>query len=177
MAEAITSESILLYGCMLRFIKLDPTNPSNAFDQNDPRWEVQIYTYDSAQNKEWQAKGLGTKLKMEEVGGQETPVYSCNLKKKAISSKGEKNKPVIITNGGNVPIDPNTVGYGSVANIRLFKWPYNTAGKKGFGFTLMLLQVTKIVPYVRKAREDVFEEVPTEYVAVPLPVEESSSDY
>jgi hypothetical protein len=173
------SETVLLFGCLLRFIKLDPKNPSNVFDQNDPRWEVQIYTYDSAQSKEWTAKGFAPKLKMEEVDGVEKPVYTVGLKKKVISSKGETNKPVIVRNGGLQPIDPNTIGYGSTANIRLFKWPYNTQGKKGIGFTLMELQVTKIIPFIPREHEDAFAAVATEYVDVPtMPREEGSdSDY
>ena len=167
------SETVLLFGCKIRFIKLDPKRPSDTFDKNDPRWELQIYTNDENQQKEWVAKGLVPKLKLEES----VPVWSCGLKKKVIKASGEKNAPVIVRDGGRNPLDPNLIGFGSTANIRCFKWPFTSpAGKKGIGFTLMELQVTKIIPYTPQEREEAFGETATEYEAVPMDTPDDS-DY
>ena len=161
MAGRIEHEEVLLYNCKIRYIKLDPNRPSDKFDKTNPKWEVGIYTYDLQQSKEWQAHGLTVKLKLEEETSKN--IWAATLSKKSISAEGTPNRPVTVRDGGRNPLDPNRIGYGSVANIRLSKWPFDWQGKKGFGFTLYELQVIKIIPYEPKPREESFEQTETAY--------------
>jgi hypothetical protein len=63
-----------------------------------------------------------------------------------------------------MPLDPNTVGNGSIANVRIFQYNYSQGGKEGVANVLMALQVVKHVVREARAREDDFEDCETETI-------------
>jgi hypothetical protein len=71
-----------------------------------------------------------------------------------------------VINGKMVPIDPNSIGNGSLANVRIFQYEYTneTTNKKGIASVLMGIQVTKHIVYVPKARDDDFGETNNEVI-------------
>jgi hypothetical protein len=74
-------------------------------------------------------------------------------------------------NGNLVGIDPNTIGNGSICNIRIFDYPYRFKDEEkgvmveGIAIVLMAVQVIKHIVYHRKpgTKED-FEEATTEVI-------------
>ena len=157
------------------FAKLDPEKPNNRLDPKNPTWEVQIRTDDPKQKKEWEDLGLKPKLMIYKSGDQEgEPIlnergkkqWKLQLKKKTINNKGEKSDPPTVVNGALKPIDPTSVGNGSIANIRVYLYDYKNSatGAEGKAAVLMALQVVKHVVYVPAPREDDFAVTTTEVV-------------
>jgi hypothetical protein len=143
----------------LWFLKLDPKRPSTAF--NKVQWEVQIRTKDKEVNKQWREMKLATKLIEDEETGE--TYYRVNLHKKAKTEDGGAANPVEVVDGRLKPLNPNTVGNGSIGNIVIFQSDYVFEGKPGVRSTPMRIQVTLHKVYVPQKREE-FEETDTEVV-------------
>jgi hypothetical protein len=145
------------------YAKLDPARPNGRYNKNNPTWEVQIRTTDKAQKKEWEALHLPVKT----VDPDEGPVYySVSLRKKSHKEVdkvvGEPNKPVEVVDGDLEPIDTNTIGNGSVGNVRIFQYPYpKEGGGTGIASMLMGVQLTKHVVYESKPREGFTQQATT----------------
>src|SRR5690606_31740877 len=97
----------------------------------------------------------------------QAPYYRVNLRKKSIKQKD--NKPasyVEVKNGRMEDVDPDTVGNGSIANVRIFQYEYTKKGTSSVGTAtvLMGIQVIKHVIAKIKPREDEFGEVPMETI-------------
>lgn len=122
--------------------KLDPKNPVSPF--GEPVWEQQIRTRNKDQAKEWKEANLNVKTNEDDEG----IYYSVNLKKRAVFGKtGEPTKPVPVVDGQLMPLDPTTVGNGSVGNVQLVQKPYDVGGRKGISTELKAIQVVKLVEY------------------------------
>lgn len=143
----------------LWFLKLDPKRPSTAF--NKVQWEVQIRTKDKEVNKQWREMKLATKLIEDEKTGE--TYYRVNLHKKANKEGDSYVGPVEVVDGKLKPLNPNTVGNGSIGNIVIFQSEYVFEGKAGIRSTPMRIQVTLHKVYVPKKREE-FEETETETI-------------
>jgi len=149
----------ILKNVELFFAKLDPKRPNATFNTENPTWEVQIRTKDKKQAAEWKALNISVKPDEDSEG---KIFYKATLKKKSKKkdkSSGElvANEPVQVVSGSLEKIDPAKVGNGSIANIRLFQYEYEMAGKKGIASMLMAVQITKLNEYIPKPREDDFE--------------------
>lgn len=163
----------MLKNCEIHHVKCDPKRPSAAFNKKNPTWEVQIRTSDPAQRDEWTAQNLKPKLMVYKDGTKDTegndvsgePIknaegkrqWRVNLKKKSITKDGEKASPVKVVTGDLEDIDPNTIGNGSVANVRIYQYEYKVDEKAGIATVLMGLQLRKHKVYVPKSRDDDFE--------------------
>lgn len=143
-----------LYDVELYFAKLG--KPNGKFNKENPTWELQIRTTDKEKKKEWEALGLAVKAVVPDEGDT---YFRVNLKKKSIKSDGSPNDPVKLIDGKLRPIDPDTIGNGSIGNIRIFEYEYKHPTKGTTkGFTLMTVQITKHIVYTPKPREDDFAE-------------------
>jgi hypothetical protein len=174
----------LLKNCEVYFCKLDPKHPNAKFNKAKPTWEVQIRTTDTKQKKEWEELGLKSRLIVEKEGSENEgdPIlrdgkkeWRFNLQKKSITKDGEKASPVKVVNAKLEEINPNSIGHGSVANIRIFQYEYVNDGKKGIASVLMGMQVVKHIVYTPKPRDDDFEETEGETI-VPEGSEEVDED-
>jgi len=104
--------------------KLDPKSPVTPF--GTPVWELQVRSRDKAIAAEWKKIGCNVKTTDDDEG----IYYFINLKRKAIYEKtGEPATPVIVVDGDVMPIDPTSIGNGSVGNVQLFTKPYEYAGR------------------------------------------------
>jgi len=138
----------------LYFCKLDPKRPNDKFDRENPTWEVQIRTNDKKKAKEWE----DLKLKVNKDEDKQGKLYyKVNLKKKSKKRDGSDQEPVTVVGGDLTAIDPNTIGNGSIANIRIYQYEYDVAGRKGLASMLMAVQITELHKYEPKPREDDFE--------------------
>jgi hypothetical protein len=153
------------------FAKLDPKKPSAKLNKANPTWECQLRTSNPEQKKEWEALGLKTKLMVykegqtneagEDICGepilneQGKKQWRANLKKKSITKNGEKASPVKVVNGQLEDVDPNTIGNGSIAHIRIFQYEYPKAdGTKGTANVIMGVQLKRHKVYTPKAGDD-----------------------
>lgn len=160
----------LLTNCELWFLRCDPLRPNNKFDKENPTWEVQIRTSDKIQKKEWELLSLPMKAIVPDEG---PPYFRVNLKKSSIKKDETPAAPVKIVDGDLNELYPNTIGNGSVGNIRIFQYDYpKKEGGTGIATILMAIQITKHIEFERKAREDEFGKTVT--TRVPLP--DSSPD-
>jgi hypothetical protein len=148
----------LLNNCELWFAKLDPKRPSKKFNKDNPTWELQLRTASKETKKDWENKGLKVKAILPD--DDSPPYYRVNLRKKSIKKDGEAASPVDCLNSKLKPLDPNSIGNGSIGNVRVFQYDYTdtSSGKKSIASVLMGVQVTKHIVYVQRAREDDFEE-------------------
>lgn len=160
----------ILKNCEIYFLEIDPDRPSTRMDPDKPKWGLQIRTSSKAVKAEWEAVGIRLKLKEDENGNV---FYQTNLNKAAIKRDGTGAKPVSLVDGKLQPIDPRTVGNGSIGNVRIYQ--YDSEDKTGKKITVsmpMAIQLTKFIKYVPKQRSD-FEETETEVIE---PVEEEGDD-
>ena len=155
----------LIKNCEIWFLKADPARPNPKFNKDNPTWECQLRTTSKEQKKAWEALNLAVKDFLPDEG---EPYYRVNLKKKSIKADGEAASAVDVINGELKPIDPNSVGNGSLANVRVFQYEYTNKGKKGVASVLMAIQVVRHIVYVPKPRDDDFDQAPTETVDAPL---------
>jgi hypothetical protein len=148
------------------FPKLDPKRPAKVFNPENPTWEVQIRTTNKAQKIEWEQHHIKVKAVREDPSDEESKIlyYKAGLKKKSLKEgkvKGvfdEPSVPVELVDGRGNPVDPNTVGNGSIANIRIFEKDYVYQGKEGISAMLVGIQLIKHVVWVGKPMEE-FEDV------------------
>ena len=124
-----------------------PTNPA--------KWNVQIRTRDKATKALWE----------KEYGMSLTPAdddngiyYKTSLNRYAFSAGADKkenlespNKPVNVILADGTPLDPDTVGNGSIANISFFCKDDKSSR------TLKGIQVTKLIVFEPRGDEDEFE--------------------
>ena len=153
-------------------------------DPNNPRWEVQLRTHDKDQFAAWKAEGLKPKLLVHPEGHEEEgqaiidekgrKTWKFNVGKNAFKRGLSKdtplaqrtpNDPVEVVDGKMRAIDPDTIGNGSVANVRVFIREYtdNKTGKPAKAGTLMGLQLVKYIVYKPSAREE-FDAEDTEVI-------------
>jgi hypothetical protein len=161
----------------IHFVRLDPKRPNKKFKPENPTWELQMRTKDKAKKNEWIAADLGVKAVMDE--DDNVLYYRVNLKKKSIKID-EKTKvetpaaPVDVVDGKGNPVDPNSIGSGSIANVRVFQYPFTFEGKKGIAAVLMAVQLVKHILYIPNPMEDFDTDMETETV-IPEDSEESGS--
>ena len=152
----------ILKNVELFFAKLDESKPNARFDANNPTWEVQIRTRDKKQAKEWKDLNVNVKTDDDDNG----VFYTATLKKKTKKASGEPQNPVNLVGGDLSPIDPNTLGNGSIGNVRIYQYNYEVGGRKGIASMLMAVQVTTLKEYTPKPREDDFEMTEMEVIKV-----------
>jgi len=152
----------ILKNVELFFAKLDESKPNARFDANNPTWEVQIRTRDKKQAKEWKDLNVNVKTDDDDNG----VFYKATLKKKTKKANGEPQNPVNLVGGDLSPIDPNTLGNGSIGNVRIYQYNYEVGGRKGIASMLMAVQVTTLKEYTPKPREDDFEMTDMEVIKV-----------
>ncbi len=146
----------------LWFCKLDPKRPSAKFNKKNPTWECQIRTTDKGVKKAWEELGLAVKAIVPDEG---QPYFRVNLRKKSIKEDGDPASPIKVVNGHLEEVDPNSIGNGSVGNIRIFQYEYpKEGGGKGIASVLMGVQVTKHIVYKPKPRDDDFDMTDTEVI-------------
>lgn len=136
----------------LWFCRLDPKYPNSKFNPENPAWECQLRTTSKEQKKEWESMGLPVKAIVPDEG--ET-YFRVNLRKKSIKEDGSKASPVEVVGGDLEPIDPSTIGSGSVGNVRVWQYEYTRKdGGKATAAILMAVQVTKLIVAKQKPRKE-----------------------
>jgi hypothetical protein len=156
--EALKHKGIemLLKDCEIWYLKADPKNPNKRFNPQNPTWEVQIRTEDKEVKKAWEEAGLMVKPIVPDEG---LPYFRVNLRKKSMKEDGEPASLVEVIDAKLNPIDPNIVGNGSIGNVRIFQYEYpRPQGGKGLASVFMGVQITKLLVYHPKPREDDFAE-------------------
>lgn len=173
-----------LKNCEVHYVKCNPERPNAQMDKESPTWEVQLRTTNPEQKKEWETTGLRVKLIVGKEGepnegeailtekGEKQ--WKANVKKRSKKKDGSASDPVAVINGALTPIDPDTIGNGSIANIRVFQRDYTAAnGDKKVACVLMGIQVTRHLVYKARDRNDDFEASDTDTI---MPAEEPGDD-
>lgn len=170
----------------LWFAKLDPARPDPSFDKENPSWQVQIRTADKKVAKQWKDMNLNVKplkrKKVDESGevvrdeldepiyepmvdDKGRPYFGVNLSKKSKKKDKTANNPVNVIAGDLSPVDPRTIGNGSVGNVRVYQYETKDAkGEPRISSMLMSIQVTLLKEYEPKSSQDEF--APTAYKVV-----------
>ena len=153
------SQTIILNGVRLFWVKCDPENPADAYEADKPkRWEAQLrIALDDKKNIDI-IKGAGLNLKpaTDETDGMHGRLQ---VYKPIVNRAGESLQPVRVVTGRNEPLDPNIIGNGSIGNVRLHVYPFevrNSKGKvtrQGVSCMLMAIQVTMLKPYHGKKQD------------------------
>ena len=120
----------------LHWAKLDPENPVKPFEA--VQWEAQIHTADKAVADEWSKNYLNVK----EKDGS----YYVQLVRNAFKRDGKPNNPVGVVGRRLEPIDPNTIGNGSIANVKIYQFNYQMNGG-GVGSRLSNIQIVDLKEY------------------------------
>lgn len=165
---------MIINNVQLWYVQCDPKRPNARLNKKNPTWEVQCRTTDFEQKKEWEAAGLPVKLMVHKAGTEKEgepyltedgkKQWRMNLKKRSLTAKGEPAKPVIVVNGSLEEVDPNTIGNKSLANLRIYQYPYKKADETdGLAAVIMAIQLVRHIKYTPKPGES-FEMFETEEV-------------
>ena len=157
----------------IHFAKLSPGRPDkNRLDPTKPNWNLQCRTTSKEQRKEWVEMGLKPRVVRADKEDDDSAVlyYTVNFRKNALKTDKKTTPPTVtkaeppsVVNGRNEPIDPGSIGNGSIANLRLYKREYQQAGVDKVTYTLMGVQLIKHKLYVGNPMEE-FEETETETI-------------
>lgn len=152
----------IIKNCEIYFAKLNPKYPNRKFNKENPTWEIQIQTRSKEQKKEWADLGLPVGVVVPDDDSQ--PYFKVNLKRRSKDKKGEPVAPVKVVDGALNEIDPDTIGNGSVGNVRIFQYTYKKQdGSDATASILTSIQITKHVVLHRKPGEE-FEMTETEVI-------------
>jgi hypothetical protein len=160
---------IVLKKCKLAFARLH--KPSGKFNPENPMWGTQIQTEDKAQRDEWKEKGLKVKTEINEK--TEKPYYFVNLYRRQFNAKGEDKGAPRVIDGRLQPIDANSIGNGSIANINLF-WYEGKDGQKVFILEGVQVLVHKV--FVKDEIDPFEDEGETEVIVPDDKEEDADSD-
>jgi hypothetical protein len=180
----------IIKNATVAYISLDPKHPSMKFDKTRGSWDLQLSTTDPKDVEYWKSIGLKPKLVVHKEDSdavkenpdlEGTPIltedgkkqWKMSVRKKAKKKDGEATEPVEVLSGALQPIDPNTIGKGSVVNVRIYQYDYEQDGEKKLGSVLMGIQVIKHV--VRK--QSVRESFGTENYEVENPIEDDDEPF
>ena len=164
----------IIKNCELWYVRLNTPDASLG----RPRWSLQLRTNNPAQMQEWRDEHLNVRLltypaghdregePMLDEGGAR--VWKVNLGRNTEKADGTANPKVEVVNGALQPINPDTVGHGSIGNVRIFQYEYvdRTKKEKKIASVLMGLQVTHHIVYEGLSDREEFEAVPFTTVSV-----------
>jgi len=152
----------IISNAQLWYTKLDPKRPNARFDKANPSWEVQIRTESKEVRKEWEALGLKVMAVIPDEDDAK-PYYKCNLRKRKFRADGSESEAPDVVDGNLNPVDPNTIGNGSIGNIRIYQYPSKTEKGKLVA-VLMRIQLVKHIVYQHSEPDDEFEVTDTEVI-------------
>jgi hypothetical protein len=149
----MANQTQIILNAELFFAKLDPARPNASFNKENPTWEVQIRTRDKKVAKGWKEMNLRVQPKEDDEG----LYYAANLKKKSMKRDGSPMAPVNVVAGDLSPVDPKTIGNGSVGNLSVYQYDYNVNGSTGIASMLMGVQITTLNEYTPRPNQGGFE--------------------
>jgi hypothetical protein len=143
------------------WVKVDPEKPAvNTFDvtkKAPKRWEIQVQTKSKAIRTEWKELGINVRPVRKDKTDEESEIthYVANFSKNATNKEGKPNPPVQVVDAKNRDFTAvNTIGNGSIANLRLSRRDYKDAkGADKVGWTLMGIQLLKLKPYTAQTED------------------------
>jgi len=179
----MANKTIIIPNATLFFTKVEPNSPAKPFaGEGSPSWETQIRTTSKDVAKKWKemdlnvralsrkakdddgnfmTDDLGEALREPIADDNGNPYYGVTVRKKTLKRDGSKQNPVNVVGGDLSPVDPATIGNGSVGNLSVFQYPYEYKGKKGISSMLMAIQVTELNEYKPRPQDGGF--APTEF--------------
>ena len=136
---------MLLNNVSISWVKFDPMNPDMGFDKKSAQYSCTVSTTSKTEAQLWKEASINVKP-VEENG---TVTYKTTLKKKIFLDADGKNstKPPAVVDKQLQPIDPSSIGNGSVGNVQVRLKPYEYMGKTGISTQLLALQVTDLKEY------------------------------
>jgi hypothetical protein len=147
------NKTVIIRNAEMFFVKLDPSRPSATFNKDNPTWEAQIRTRNKQQAKEWKELNLKVTPKEDDDG----IFYAANLKKKSKKRDGTDMVAPNVVAGDLSPIDPKTIGNGSIGNLSVYQYGYDVNGKSGIASMLMGVQITTLNEYTPRPKQGGFE--------------------
>jgi len=167
---------MILENVEIWYCKCDPARPEKSTDKDKPDyWSVQVRTSDKEIKNEWEELNINVKAMVPDEGEVD---YKATFRRKVINSRGEATKCPEVVNGNLDPIDPKSIGNGSVGNLILFQhdYPAGNGYAAGIASVLMKVQLTKHVVYIREDEE--FAKTTTDVVSPEAKaMDETDGDY
>ena len=145
----------------IHWVNLDPERP-RKYQENPHRWSVQVRVYDKKEKIKLQKEHGFIWNEVEDEDSGETLWWQSSLGKFAYAYNAETksedltklNKPVTCIMGDGTPVDPNTVGNGSIANLSIT----TREAKNGIkSRNLLGVQLVKYKKYTPQDQGDPFD--------------------
>jgi hypothetical protein len=139
----------------IHWVKCDPSKPERYQGKGPAKFSIQIRVRDK-KVKESLEKEYGFKFSPMEL--DDKLVYKTSISRYAFGSGpdgnedlSKPNRPVNVILADGTPLDPNTVGNGSIANVSFFTKEDKSSR------TLKGIQVTKLIKFEARGDDDEFE--------------------
>jgi len=141
--------TVIIKNLELNWVKLD--KPVDNYSGDKLIYDIQVAVPEARQDE------LEAIRKVRIKDGKAT----INLSKNAFLKDGEPAAKVRVVDANKQPIDPRTIGNGSIGNVMLLQRPYEIkhpktgkVTKSGITSMLVAVQVTKLIKYTPTAKVD-----------------------
>jgi hypothetical protein len=145
----------ILNNVELWWAKVNPSKPERYEGKGPAKFSIQLRVKDK-KTKESLEKEYGFKFSPLEV--EDKIVYKTSISRYAYASgpdgkedMNKPNKPVTVILGDGTPVDPDTIGNGSVGNVSFF------CKEDKSGRTLKGIQILKLMKFEPRGDDDEFE--------------------
>ncbi|RLB64616.1 MAG: hypothetical protein DRH08_09245 [Deltaproteobacteria bacterium] len=156
---AILSKAIIK-GATLFFVKLDPKRPALNYNEDGYEWQLQVRTTDKKAAKRWKEEfHLNMKFDQEDTKTGDT-YHGARLSRRAYTIEGGKDTmfepPGCMKVEGQlaIPLDANTIGNNSVADVMIQLRSYKFKKKEGVTADLLGILVRDLKEYTQVADPD-----------------------
>lgn len=106
----------------------------------EQRWEIQMRTSDKSVADKWKDEyDLNVK--------KQDDYWKVNVKRNLMNRNKEENDPPQVVDASRNPTTCHNIGNGTKANIKLYQYPYDVAGRKGTGSMIKGVQIVDLVEY------------------------------
>ncbi len=132
------------------------TRVDQGFDGNSPAWTTELRTREKSEAENWKDAGLNVKTKDDDQG----LFWSVSVKKPTHTKDGRPQVAPPVVGKDKMPFsDPDSIGNGTVANVKIHTFDYDYNGRKGVGFRLDAVQIVDLVEFEgQKNPVDYFDE-------------------
>lgn len=126
----------------ISWVKCDQDHPDMGYDGESPSWKLNIDSPSDELVTYWKEHNLGG-LKTEK--DTKKPYIVIQRKATPFANGDAKEAPSVV-DGHLKPLDPNTIGNGSIANVQFSLYDWKFKNRKGVAADLMGIQVVNLVP-------------------------------
>ena len=150
----------ILKGATLYFVRMDPRKPKLNYNEDGYEWELQVRAPDKKTAEMWESE-FHVNVKYDQEDSKSGDIWhGANINRKAYSIEDGKEasfecpEAFIVQDQVARPVDPNTIGNGSIGDVKIQMRTWSNKKKSGTTTDLLGVLVRELVEYTQVADPD-----------------------